>query len=67
MELLPLTRLQPDTPHRFVLPPTGPVTHVRIDIHPDGGLSRLRRFGTLTDEAWVLLLRRWQGQLDPQP
>ncbi|HZC27144.1 MAG TPA: hypothetical protein VE287_08965, partial [Actinopolymorphaceae bacterium] len=64
-DLLPLTRLQPDTPHRFVLPPGPPVTHVRLDIHPDGGLSRLRCFGTLTDEAWRLLLRRWQGELDP--
>ena len=25
----------------------GPVTHVRVDIIPDGGLSRLRLFGEL--------------------
>ncbi|CAM5238711.1 allantoicase [Streptomyces griseomycini] len=38
-ELLPRTRLQPDTDRRFVL--DGPVraTHVRIDIFPDGGIS----------------------------
>lgn len=66
LDLLPLTRLQPDTPHRFVLPRRRPVTHVRLDIHPDGGLSRLRCFGILTDEASGLLLRRWQGQLDPR-
>jgi allantoicase len=24
----------------------GPVTHVRFAIHPDGGVSRLRLFGT---------------------
>ncbi|NEE54077.1 allantoicase, partial [Streptomyces sp. SID8455] len=48
-ELLPRTRLQPDTNHRFVL--DGPVraTHVRIDIFPDGGISRLRLHGSLTE------------------
>ncbi|MET8056515.1 allantoicase [Streptomyces microflavus] len=48
-ELLPRTRLQPDTNHRFVL--DGPVraTHVRIDIFPDGGISRLRLYGSLTE------------------
>jgi allantoicase len=24
----------------------GPVTHVRIGVHPDGGVMRLRLFGT---------------------
>ena len=24
-----------------------PVTHVRFNIHPDGGVARLRLFGTL--------------------
>ncbi|MFD3919483.1 allantoicase [Streptomyces sp. NPDC058595] len=50
-EVMPRTRLQPDTNHRFVL--DGPVTarQVRIDIFPDGGISRLRLFGSLTDEG----------------
>jgi len=26
---------------------TGPVTHIRMDIYPDGGISRLRLFGTI--------------------
>ncbi|MEU0571169.1 allantoicase [Nonomuraea sp. NPDC005983] len=46
-ELLPRTRLQPDTPHRFRLAPAGPVTHVRVDIYPDGGLARVRLHGHL--------------------
>ncbi|MFD0659950.1 hypothetical protein [Thermocatellispora tengchongensis] len=46
-ELLPRTRLQPDTPHRFRLPAPRPATHVRLDIYPDGGLARLRLHGDL--------------------
>ncbi|WP_113702619.1 allantoicase [Nonomuraea lactucae] len=47
IELLPRTRLQPDTPHRFRLGHTEPVTHVRVDIYPDGGLARVRLHGHL--------------------
>lgn len=46
--LLPRTPLQPDTPHRFRLDGLEPVTHVRVDIHPDGGLARVRLHGHLT-------------------
>ena len=43
------TRLQPDTRHRFLVPPNvGLATHVRLDIYPDGGMARLRLFGTPT-------------------
>jgi allantoicase len=54
-ELLPPTRLQPDTRHTFWLGtatsaatvPAGPaVTHVRLEALPDGGLSRLRVIAT---------------------
>jgi allantoicase len=47
VELLARTRLQPDTPHRFRLDHTEPVTSVRVDIYPDGGLARVRLHGTL--------------------
>lgn len=50
-DLLPRTRLQADTPHRFGLDAAPPVTHVRLDIYPDGGMARLRLFGDLTAEA----------------
>lgn len=49
--LLPRTPLQPDTRHRFLLDDRQPVTEVRLDIYPDGGLSRLRLFGDLTTAA----------------
>ncbi|GAA4580611.1 allantoicase [Planotetraspora phitsanulokensis] len=45
--LLPRTRLQPDTRHRFRLDSDRRMTHARLDIYPDGGLGRLRLLGTL--------------------
>lgn len=47
-EVMPLTRLQPDTNHRFVLPGPVAATEARIDIYPDGGVSRVRLHGCLT-------------------
>ncbi|MEV6860719.1 allantoicase [Streptosporangium subroseum] len=47
--LLPRTRLQPDTPHRFRIGDAPAVTHVRVDIHPDGGLARIRLHGSLSE------------------
>ncbi|MER7500039.1 allantoicase [Nonomuraea pusilla] len=43
--LLPRTPLRPDTLHRFTLRHTEPVASVRVDIHPDGGLARVRLLG----------------------
>ncbi|MEU2787589.1 allantoicase [Streptomyces sp. NPDC007100] len=58
-EILPQTKLQPDTPHRFALPRTVTATHVRLDVFPDGGLARLRLHGDLTDEGRAALVRRF--------
>ncbi len=46
-ELLPTTKLQAHTQHLFEaeLRAKGPFTHVRLNIFPDGGVSRLRLFG----------------------
>ncbi|MEV7785355.1 allantoicase [Streptomyces sp. NPDC088106] len=59
-EILPRTRLQPDTGHRFVLPDPVTATHARVDIYPDGGISRLRLFGTLTDAGTTTLTAHHQ-------
>ncbi|WP_030768609.1 allantoicase [Streptomyces sp. NRRL F-2664] len=59
-EFLPRTRLQPDTNHRFVLDTPAVGTHVRIDIFPDGGFSRLRLFGSLTEAGAAALTARHQ-------
>jgi allantoicase len=47
MEILPKTKLQAHTQHVFEkeLKEAGPVTHVRLSIYPDGGVSRLRVLG----------------------
>ncbi|MEU0677946.1 allantoicase [Streptomyces sp. NPDC006172] len=59
-EILPRTRLQPDTVHRFVLPDPAVGTHARVDVYPDGGISRLRLFGSLTPEGAASLSARCQ-------
>jgi allantoicase len=57
--LLPRTALLPDTPHRFRLSATRPVTHVRLDVFPDGGIARLRLHGSLTESGLAEVRRRW--------
>jgi allantoicase len=39
------------------------VTHVRLDIHPDGGLARLRLFGDLTPAGRARLGLDWFDRL----
>ncbi len=50
-ELLPSQKLTADADHTFTdeLNKLGPISHVRINIFPDGGISRLRLFGTLSE------------------
>ena len=50
-ELLPRTRLLPDTRHRFRVDAGAEATHVRLDVYPDGGMARVRLHGELTAEA----------------
>jgi allantoicase len=60
-EVLPLTRVQPDTRHQFLV--DGVATHVRLDVIPDGGLARLRINGEIVPEALAGLSQRWQDAL----
>lgn len=50
-EFLPNTRLQAHTRHIFVdeLRDCGTVTHARFNIYPDGGVSRLRLYGRISE------------------
>ena len=50
-ELLPRTKLQAHTRHLFndEVKDVGALTHVRFNIYPDGGVSRLRLYGRLAD------------------
>jgi allantoicase len=58
-ELLPRTRLQPDTRHRFRIDGDAEVAGVRLDIYPDGGMARLRLAAELTAAAREQLALRW--------
>ena len=63
--MLPLTPLQPDTRHRLRLGPAASrqVSHVRLEIHPDGGMARLRLFGELTGDGRARLGLAWFDRL----
>jgi allantoicase len=49
--LLPEQKLRADAEHRFAagIVSLGPVSHVRMNIHPDGGVSRLRLYGEVLE------------------
>lgn len=50
--LLPQAKLEAHTIHEFTteLNDLGNITHVRIQIYPDGGVSRLRLFGNIEEK-----------------
>lgn len=52
-ELLPRTKLQAHTRHFFLdeLVTDEPFTHLRLNVYPDGGVSRLRVWGTATQNG----------------
>jgi allantoicase len=58
-DILPRTRLQPDTRHRFPVGDVAAATHVRLDVFPDGGMARLRLHGVLDPDGLAALWRRW--------
>jgi allantoicase len=60
-EILPRTRLQPDTVHRFLIGDARPATHVRLDVFPDGGIARLRLHGSLTERGARLVAERFKS------
>ncbi|MEO8334784.1 MAG: allantoicase [bacterium] len=45
IEIVPASKLQPHTRHRFAPNVAAPATHVRLNIYPDGGVARLRLLG----------------------
>ncbi|HET8662367.1 MAG TPA: allantoicase [Micromonosporaceae bacterium] len=63
VSLLPRTRLQPDTRHRFRIADAPTATHVRLDAYPDGGAARLRLHGVPAEPDRLLL--RWFNLLPP--
>lgn len=54
------TPLQPDARHRFRVD-IGPVTHVRLDVYPDGGVARLRLLGEIESDELAALVEAARG------
>lgn len=53
-QVLPAQKLTADSIHRFAggdIVDAGPVSHVRLNIFPDGGVSRLRVFGSVEEDG----------------
>ena len=50
-ELLPEQKLEMDVEHHFTdqINAIGPISHIRLNIFPDGGVSRLRLIGTIAE------------------
>jgi allantoicase len=63
--MLGRTALLPDQLHRFALDPAGDATHLRVDVFPDGGLSRLRVIGRPTAAGRRNLGVAWWNSLTP--
>jgi allantoicase len=61
--LLRRTRLQPDARHVFPVSHDEPVSSIRLDAYPDGGLSRLRVVGSIDPAARRRAGYRWFNAL----
>lgn len=62
-DLLPRTPLYPDTVHRFPVREERPVTHLRVQIFPDGGLRKLHVLGCLTEAGREAAALDWFNAL----
>ena len=58
-EVLSHRRLGPHRRFAFPIDPPALATHVRLNIHPDGGVARLRVHGRVTDDGWRSFGVRW--------
>ena len=61
VELVARTRVQPDLRHQLPVEGGGPVSQVRLDVYPDGGLARLRVHGELTGDGMASLEDRFRA------
>ena len=55
-DVVPRRTVLVDTRHRFLIDEQRRATHLRLDVYPDGGLTRLRCFGSVSaadrDASW---------------
>jgi allantoicase len=62
-EAIPPHKLGPHGRFTFPVEPPMQATQVRLNIHPDGGVARLRVIGRVTDEGWRSFGVRWVNAL----
>lgn len=62
-ELLPVTPTRADTRHNFRAAAADPVTHLLLEVRPDGGLARFRVWGELAPGAARWLFGSWLDSL----
>jgi allantoicase len=60
-EVVPRVLVTGDARHVFKVSFARRSTHVRLNIFPDGGVARLRLYGSLTDEGLAAVRRRWEA------
>jgi allantoicase len=67
-ELLPRRKLMAHTRHLYVeeLGDRGPFTELRLEVYPDGGVSRMRVFGALTETGRDAVLVRHLAARSPK-
>jgi allantoicase len=58
-EIVPRALLTGDARHAFNVSSGRRFTHIRLNIFPDGGVARLRLYGSLTDDGLAAIRRRW--------
>jgi allantoicase len=65
-EVLSRRRLGPHRRFAFPIDPPARASHVRLNIHPDGGVARLRIHGRVTDDGWCGFGVRWLNAKTPE-
>lgn len=58
-EIVPRAVVTGDARHAFKVSAGRRYTHVRLNIFPDGGVARLRLYGSLTEDGLSAVRRRW--------
>jgi allantoicase len=53
IELVPETSMQPHARHAYDVSAPEAVSHLRLRVLPDGGVARLRAYGTVDDDGWI--------------
>ena len=65
-EVLSHRRLGPHRRFAFPIDPPARASLVRLNIHPDGGVARLRLHGRVTDDGWRAFGVRWLNAKTPE-